>query len=56
MLGAYNHTNWSPIPLQIQCKPLNLITLGQGKSDNINQMITLTKDNIYQDYELYFKF
>ena len=40
----------------IQCKPLNVITLGQGKSDNIKRMITLTEDNIYQPYQLYFKF
>ena len=40
----------------IQCKPLNVITLGQSQSDNINRMITLTEDNIYQPYELYFKF
>ena len=40
----------------IQCKPLNVITLGHHQSDNINRMITLTKGNIYQGYELYFKF
>ena len=40
----------------IQYKPLNVITLGQRKSDNNNRMITLTEDNIYQPYELYFKF
>ena len=27
----------------IQCKPLNVITLGQSKSDNINRMITITE-------------
>ena len=32
----------------LQCKPLNLITLGQLQRDNINRMITLTEDNIYQ--------
>ena len=40
----------------IQCKPLNVITLGQRQSDNIKSMITLTEDNIYQPFELYFKF
>ena len=28
----------------VQWKPLNVITLGQNKSDNINWMITLTDD------------
>jgi hypothetical protein len=28
--------------LQIQCQPLNTITLGQQKSDNNNRMIQLT--------------
>ena len=42
--------------MELQCKPLNVITLGQPKSDNINRMITLTEDNIYQPYQLYFKF
>ena len=46
----------SIVPLKVQCKPLNVITLGQLQSDNINRMITLTEDNIYQPYELYFKF
>ena len=40
----------------IQCKPLNVIIVGQRQSDNINRMITLTEDNIYQPYEIYFKF
>ena len=35
---------------------VNVITLGQCQSDNINGMITLTEDNIYKPYELYFKF
>ncbi len=26
----------------IQCKPLNVITLGQVQTDNINQMIIIT--------------
>ena len=30
--------------LKIQQKPLNVITLSQSKSDNINQMITITDD------------
>ena len=30
----------------IQLKPLNVITLGQTKSDNINRMITIT-DHFY---------
>ncbi len=30
-----------------QCKPLNLITLVQWQTDNINQMITITKFVIY---------
>ena len=37
-LGFDSQTFW-------QCKPLNMITLGQPQSDNINQMITITKDN-----------
>ena len=43
-------------PINIQCKPRNVITLGKRQSDNINRMVTLTEDNIYQCYELYFKF
>ena len=39
----------------IQWKPLNVITLGQYKSDNINRMITITKDKMYQPYEVYFQ-
>jgi hypothetical protein len=35
MLKSLMHTD-------IQWKPLNVITLGQTKSDNINQMITIT--------------
>jgi len=31
---------------RIQCFPLNWITLGRIKSDNINQMIQLTEDTI----------
>jgi hypothetical protein len=30
------------INIQVQWKPLNVITLGQTKSDNINRMITIT--------------
>ena len=40
----------------IQYKPLNVITLGQCQSENINRMITLTKNNIYPPNEQYFKF
>ena len=40
----------------LQCKPLNGITLVQRQSDNINRMITLTEDIIYQPYELNIKF
>ncbi len=29
--------------LKMQWKPLNVITLGQNESDNINQLITLTE-------------
>jgi hypothetical protein len=29
----------------IQCKPLNVITLGQCQTDNINQMISLSELN-----------
>ena len=34
------------LPRMIQQKPLNVITLGHYKSDNINQMITIT-DGVY---------
>ena len=38
------------------CYHFGALTLGQRESDNINRMKTLTEDNIYQPYELYFKF
>ena len=43
--GRYTQV-WLYIDLliQIQCPPLNWITLGQIKSDNINRMIQLTED------------
>jgi hypothetical protein len=31
-----------PLPVVIQCKPLNVITLGQAQIDNINRMITIS--------------
>ena len=39
----YNIVETTSNSCQIQCKPLNVIFLGQRQSDNINQMITLTE-------------
>ncbi len=38
--------NWITDLLEIQCSPLNRITLGQPKSDNNKQMIQLTDANL----------
>ncbi len=40
----FNFSNFINEHLQLQCPPLNWITSGQTKSDNINRMIQLTEE------------
>ncbi len=34
---------------QLQWKPLNVITLVQGQTDNINQMITIAESKVFPE-------
>jgi hypothetical protein len=44
---SFNPSAYLQAAYKIQWKPLNVITLGQTESDNINRLITLTADHFY---------